>query len=143
MQVQPQEYKNCNVSEDNPTMELTVDVEQNGESNFDGNLESDKNTTSLEDAGSQEAVKVEEDRKNGYLETKKHEDKPGLGQVDVHCDGQAGVGHQHCVGRVGRQGGPLVMHGRAPTAGKLAGKMEGSPAKVHSIRGISGTNRTN
>ena len=98
----------------------------------------------MEDEKQEEAVPVvEEEVKTEDQEAQKQEDEQSRDQDDDCRNTLHGEGHQHCDGRGKCQQRSLVMHGRATTAGKLSGQMEAPTAKMHSIRGTLGMNRTN
>ena len=98
----------------------------------------------MEDEKQEEAVPVvEEEVKTEDQEAQKQEDEQSRDQDDDCRNRLHGEGHQHCDRRGKCQERSLVMHGRATTAEKLSGKMGGSPAKMHSIRGTSENNSIN
>ena len=87
METQPQDYDDFNFSEDKPTEEIYVDVENvvNDVTKFRGVdfeniVESGKHRTSLENAGRLEAAKVGDLKKKEDLEVKKQKDEQSHGQ---------------------------------------------------------------
>ena len=106
MQEQTQDLENVNFTESNPTDKIYADVEgitvsdktMTGSVEFE-NFENIVQTTSLEEAGREEAAKVSKLKKKEDIEAKKHENEQNHGQTDVHHEGQAGGGKQHRVGR--------------------------------------------
>ena len=101
-QEQTQNLENFNFTEPNPTDKMYADVEDitvsdktmTGSVEFE-NFENIVQTTSLEEAGREEAAKVSKLKKKEDIEAKKHENEQSHGQTHVHSEGQAGGGQQH------------------------------------------------